>query len=88
MGSSLLAISQFKASLSSTFHMKDLRVLKYFIGIEVAQSPISISLCQQKYGLEIISEADLSGVKRVSTPIESNHKLAKSTSPLSDMLNS
>lgn len=35
-GNSLTAVNNFKESLSSSFHMKDLGVLKYFLGIEVA----------------------------------------------------
>lgn len=42
-GNSLLAVNNFKASLSSTFHMKDLRILKYFLGIEVTRFPLSLS---------------------------------------------
>jgi len=34
-GNDSLAIQQFKAYLSTYFHMKDLGVLKYFLGIEV-----------------------------------------------------
>lgn len=73
-------VNKFKASLSSTFHMKDLGVLKYFLGIVVAWNSTSISLYQRKYVLEIISEAGLYGAKPISTPMEPNHKLAKSTS--------
>lgn len=35
---SLSAINKFRASLSYTFHMKDLGILKYFLGIEIAQN--------------------------------------------------
>lgn len=45
-GNSILVINMFKASLSSTFHIKDLGVLKYFLGIEVARSLAGIYLCQ------------------------------------------
>lgn len=42
-------------------------------------------MSQQKYALEIVLEAGLSGAKSISTPIEPNHKLAKSTSAFRDM---
>lgn len=42
-------ITKFKASLSSTFHMKDLGILKYFLGIEIARNSTGIYLCQRKY---------------------------------------
>lgn len=36
----------------------------------------------RKYALEIIFETGLSGAKPISTPMELNHKLAKSSSTL------
>ncbi|KAL9293974.1 putative RNA-directed DNA polymerase [Arabidopsis thaliana] len=56
--------------------MKDLGVLRYFLGIEVARSPTGIYLCQRKYALDIISETGLLGVKPVSFPLEQNHNLS------------
>ncbi|CAA7037673.1 unnamed protein product [Microthlaspi erraticum] len=38
-------IVEFKAYLSTCFHMKDLGKLKYFLGIEVARNPECIFLC-------------------------------------------
>lgn len=75
-GSSIEIINGFKEYLSSCFHMKDLGVLKYFLGIVVARSPAGIYLCQRKYTLDIISKIGLMGVKPVSFPLEQNHKLA------------
>ncbi|XP_021746669.1 uncharacterized protein LOC110712514 [Chenopodium quinoa] len=54
-GNDSAAITSFKSYLSDCFHMKDLGVLKYFLGIEGHV---------------------------LSTPIEQNHILAKSESPL------
>lgn len=56
--------------------------LKHFLGIEVARRSSGIFLSQQKYTLNIISDAGLLGSKLASTPIEQNHQLAQSTSPL------
>ena len=69
-------MQQFKDYLSRCFHMKDLRKLKYFLGIEVARNSDGIFLCQRKYTLYIISEAGLLGAKPAGTPLEQNHKLA------------
>ncbi|XP_070006057.1 uncharacterized mitochondrial protein AtMg00810-like [Nicotiana sylvestris] len=55
--------------------MKDLRDLKYFLGIEVLRSKSGVILNQRKYVLELIFELGLSGAKPASTPLESNLKL-------------
>ncbi|KAL9285705.1 putative RNA-directed DNA polymerase [Arabidopsis thaliana] len=60
--------------------MKDLGILKYFLGIEVAHGPDGIFLSQRKYCLDIIEECGLSGARPVDTPLEQNHKLLVSTS--------
>lgn len=75
-GNDSSALSDFKQYLSACFHMKDLGLLKYFLGIEVARSPEGILLCQRKYALDIIAETGLLGAKPASFPIEQNHMLA------------
>nr|XP_009758512.1 PREDICTED: uncharacterized protein LOC104211198 [Nicotiana sylvestris] len=55
--------------------MKDLGILKYFLGIEVCRSQKVIKLCQRKYALELIAELDLTGSKLALTPMEQNMKL-------------
>lgn len=81
-GNCSTAISAFKSYLSDEFHMKDLGVLKYFLGIEVARAPEGIFLCQRKYTLDIIEDTGLLKARPASFPMEQNHTLAKSTSPI------
>lgn len=69
------SIQKFKAYLNNCFHMKDLGVLKYFLGIEVARSPTGIYLCQRKYTLDILSEVGMLGAKLARFPVEQNHRL-------------
>ncbi|CAH9079543.1 unnamed protein product [Cuscuta epithymum] len=84
-GNDSAAISSFKSYLNTCFHMKDLGILKYFLGIEVARSPSGIFLTQRKYALDIITETGLLGAKPASSPIEQNHGLSNATgTPLSD----
>lgn len=78
-GTTIAVITEFKHYLSSCFYMKDLGILRYFLGIEVARSPEGIYLCQRKYALDIITETGLLGVKPASFPLEQNHKLAFAT---------
>lgn len=74
-GSSLILIEETKKSLQQFFKMKDLRELKFFLGIEFARSKVGIAMHQRKYALELISEVGLSGAKPAGTPIDVNVKL-------------
>jgi len=77
--------ASFKQYLNECFYIKDLRALKYFLGIEVARNSQGLFLCQQKYALDIIEECGLLGSKPVESPMELNHKVAMATgAPLHD----
>ena len=70
-------ITSFKEYLGRCFHMKDLGVLKYFLGIEVSRGREGIYLSQRKYAMDIISECGMLGSKPADTPMEQNHNLSK-----------
>uniref|UniRef100_A0A6N2MH16 Integrase catalytic domain-containing protein n=1 Tax=Salix viminalis TaxID=40686 RepID=A0A6N2MH16_SALVM len=55
-------IRKLKQFLNGCFRIKDLGLLKYFLGVEVARSKEGISICQRKYTLDILEEAGLLGV--------------------------
>ncbi|RVW31012.1 Retrovirus-related Pol polyprotein from transposon TNT 1-94 [Vitis vinifera] len=59
-------------SLSMT---KDLGKLKYFLGIEIAQSSSGVVLSQRKYALDILEETGMLDCKPVDTPMDPNVKL-------------
>ncbi|KAL0324753.1 UNVERIFIED_CONTAM: Retrovirus-related Pol polyprotein from transposon RE2 [Sesamum calycinum] len=50
-------LSKFKAYLSRCYHKKDLGLLKYFLGIEIARGPDGLLLTQRKYTLDILSKS-------------------------------
>lgn len=76
-GSKVSYITEFKSYLSTCFRMKDLGILRYFLGIEIARNPSGIYMCQRKYALDIITETGLLGVKPASFPLEQHHQLAR-----------
>ncbi|KAL3565808.1 hypothetical protein D5086_033854 [Populus alba] len=82
----LTTINQVKQFLRTTFLIKDLGNLKYFLGIEVARSVKGIVLFQRKYALDILADTGFSGAKPAKFPMESTLKLsANDASPsLSD----
>ncbi|XP_026394546.1 uncharacterized protein LOC113289229 [Papaver somniferum] len=75
-GNDLVALDQFKLYLGQCFKMKDLGKLKYFLGLEVAQSAQGFYICQRKYALDIIMETSLLGAKPAEFPMETNHRLS------------
>ncbi|XP_052728009.1 uncharacterized mitochondrial protein AtMg00810-like [Vigna angularis] len=86
-GISMHEIAHIKQILHSHFHIKDLGLLKYFLGIEVAHSDAGISLCQRKYCLDLLKDSGMTGSKPCSTPMDSAlHLHQDSTKPLVDPL--
>lgn len=69
-GDDVILIQEAKDILQHAFKMKDLGILKYFLGIEVCRSQKGILLCQRKYALELISDLGLRGSKPALTPME------------------
>ena len=84
-GNDAAAISQPKKHLFNHFQTKDLGCLKYFLGIEVAQSNEGIVISQRKYALDILNETDMSGCRPIDNPMDPNQKLmAEQGEPLLD----
>ena len=56
--------------------MKNLRELKYFMGIEVTRSKQGIFLSQRKYILDLLAETRMLECKPADTPIAQNERLS------------
>ncbi|KAJ0456205.1 putative RNA-directed DNA polymerase [Helianthus annuus] len=72
-GNSVVEIEHIKKILNDTFKIKDLGILKYFLGIEVLYNNDEVFFSQRKYCLELLSEFGYLGCKPVSTPIEQSY---------------
>ncbi len=76
IGNSDVDIFDLKKLLKQKFEMKDLGELRYFLGIEVIQSPKGIWLLQRQYALNKLSKYGMTGCKPISIPLEQNVKLS------------
>ncbi|RVW70040.1 Retrovirus-related Pol polyprotein from transposon RE2 [Vitis vinifera] len=64
-GSDQDGIQKLKQHLFTHFQTKDLGKLKYFLGIEIAQSSSGVVLSQRKYALDILEETGMLDCKLV-----------------------
>ena len=72
-----------KKKLGEAFEVKDLGLLRYFLGIEIARSSKGIVLSQRKYVLDLLAETGMLGCRPVASPIDKNHRLcAESGDPV------
>ena len=63
-------IQKLKQHPFSHFQTKDLGKLKYFLGIEIAQSNFGVIMSQRKYVLDILEETGMLDYKPVDTPMD------------------
>ena len=74
-GSDQDGIQKLKQHLFSHFQTKDLRKLKYFLGIEVAQSNSEVDISQRKNTLDILADIGMLDCKPVDESMDPNVKL-------------
>eukprot|EP00261_Vitis_vinifera_P037247 XP_019078490.1 PREDICTED: uncharacterized protein LOC109123389 [Vitis vinifera] len=79
-------ITKLQQMLYTTFHMKDLGQLTYFLGLEVHHWASGIFVNQHKYIQDLITLASLEDTSSVDTPMEVNVKYKKSEGDLLDDL--
>ena len=77
MGNDENEVIRLQEKLTKEFEIKDLRNLRYFLGIKVARSRKDIFLSQKKYVLHLLKEIGMLGSKSIKTRMEVNHKVRK-----------
>uniref|UniRef100_A0A2N9FCJ0 Reverse transcriptase Ty1/copia-type domain-containing protein n=1 Tax=Fagus sylvatica TaxID=28930 RepID=A0A2N9FCJ0_FAGSY len=70
------AIDTLLSDLKTDFAVKQLGPLKFFLGIEVINTPIGVLLSQQRYITDILSHTKILEAKPVSTPMASSTNLS------------
>ncbi|KAD7479992.1 hypothetical protein E3N88_03128 [Mikania micrantha] len=76
-GNNIEKIQKTKNYLHAKFSIKDLGVLKYFLGIEVTRTRKGLVLTQRKYILDILDDCGLQGCRPSNFPMEQGLKLDK-----------
>ena len=70
-------IAYFKAVMESEFEMTNLRLMKFFLGIEVQQCESGIFISQSKYASAVLKRFNMSNCKTAPTPVITCLKLTK-----------
>lgn len=65
---------------STTFPVKDLGSLNYFLSIEVLRNSGGITLTQKKYALDLLQHTNMANCKPVSTLMCTHEKLTRESS--------
>ncbi|XP_068644967.1 uncharacterized mitochondrial protein AtMg00810-like [Aristolochia californica] len=74
-GDNKAELLQTKKNLSVHFQMKELGLLKHFLGLEVDRTQEEIFLCQHKYAKDLLKKFGMLECKLSSTPMEPNAKM-------------
>lgn len=78
------AISHTKEFLNLSLHMKDMGILRYFLGIQVDHCNQGLFLSQKKYVQDLLTEYGMDNSKPVKLPMDNHTKLSSHTgTPLS-----
>ena len=80
-------ILECKRELASGFKMKDLSLMRYFLGLEVWQKPGEIFLSQGKYVVKSLERFGMVECKSFPTPMEMNFKNLCGEATRSDLAN-
>ncbi|KAJ4716489.1 Retrovirus-related Pol polyprotein from transposon TNT 1-94 [Melia azedarach] len=76
-GSNPSLFDDFKNTMTKEFEMSDIRLMVYYLSIEVKQEEDEIFISQQRYTKEILKKFKMENCKLISTPIKCRVKLSK-----------
>jgi hypothetical protein len=74
-GTSKNMVAEFKTTMMKEFKISDLGLMRYFLGIQVKQSPGKIFISQEKYVTDLLKKFHMSKCKPVTSPMAANEKL-------------
>lgn len=77
IGLSTTELKSFIAKFSTTFALKDLGILSYFLGIEVLYNTNCVYLSQRKYVRDLLVKVEMSDCKEIDTRMSTGIKLQK-----------
>jgi hypothetical protein len=84
-GTSSSSIQTFKAEMTKVFKMSDLGLLSYYLGIEVKQDELGITLSQERYANKILDLSGFADCNSCDVPMQAKLKLSrKDDSPCVD----
>ena len=70
-------IAKFKLQMKEIFKMDDLRLLNYYLGIEVQQKPEGITLCQEAYARKVLESCGIKDCNPIDVPMDPRLELSK-----------
>lgn len=79
-GTSLSEFEHIKQFLHNAFKIKDLGILKYFLGLEVDNSKERITISHRKYCMDLLKYIRFLALKPIDTPLNPSIKLYQDNS--------
>ena len=81
-GNNPVAVTSLITALASTFKLKDLGPLRYFLGLQIDYGHDYLFVHQPKYITDLLSKFNMTSCKAASTPFPISHKLQASSKDL------
>ncbi|CAM8966099.1 unnamed protein product [Rhodiola kirilowii] len=86
-GTSTDVVTAVKQFIHAKFKLKDLGLLRFFLGLEVARGPKCIQLNQRKYVMDLLEDQNMVDCKPACTPMDTKHCLSVSKAdPIPDAM--